>query len=77
MREREKQIETHAYATRLTTIAKSVVATFGLIFFHIAPFATRDNELLSKNHLHPDTYRNMKPLWFGCYDDSYTKRMIT
>ena len=37
-REREKQTEKHAHAARHTTIAKSVVTTFDLIFFRLNPF---------------------------------------
>ena len=40
MREREtdRQTEKHEHASRLTTIAKSVVTIFGLTFFRLAPF---------------------------------------
>ena len=46
MRERERQTEKHAHATRHTaTIAKSVVTTFGLNFL------TRDKKYRSKKIL--------------------------
>ena len=48
MKEREKN---HAHATRLPTIAKNVVTTFGLIFFRLPPFATHDMELRSNNYI--------------------------
>ena len=41
LRERKKQTEKHAHAARFTTIAKSIVTTFGLNFFRVAN-ATRD-----------------------------------
>ena len=37
-RERERETEKHSHFTRLTTIAKSVVTTFGLNLFRLAPF---------------------------------------
>ena len=36
--ERKRETEKHAHATRLTTIAKSVVTTFGLNIFRLAAF---------------------------------------
>ena len=37
-RERERHTEKHAHAARLTTVARSVVTAFGLIFFRLPPF---------------------------------------
>ena len=53
---RERETEKHAHATRLTTIAESVVTTFGLNFFRVASFATRDKELGDKKEKSSSKY---------------------